>query len=350
MSALDLARQALLHRQGYTSAVGRFDMTRLHANELPELDDDCQWNRYPPPRPTELCERIGEQLGLPASSVLVTRGSNEGIDLLCRAFCEPGERIVTCSPTFGMYRVCAEVQGASEIDVPLDVDFDLDVDAIERAAQHPSVKLVFVCSPANPTGNHVSIERLRTLCDSLASQAVIVLDQAYIEFSDDGRLTDLLASYDNLVVLRTFSKAYGLAGLRCGAVLANTPIITLLDSLLAPYSTPIPTIEGVLEALSEPGLVRAQARLAEVQRQKRRLLRYLQQCPLVECIYPSDTNFLLIKSPKANALFQHVHDRGILIRSFMALPRLEQCVRITVGNEVETTQLIAAIEELCCDT
>ena len=349
MSVLQLARPELLGRSGYTAALGRFDVTRLHANELPSLDDDDSGlNRYPPPRPVTLTARLAEILGVHTDCLLVTRGSNEGIDLLVRAFCRSGiDSIITCSPTFGMYRVCAEVQGAGVLDVALDADFDLDVDAVTAAVSQSdrTAKVVFLCSPANPTGAHLSPERVERLCHNLKDKAIVVLDQAYIEFCDNGILAEWCNRFGNLAVLRTFSKAYGLAGLRCGILVANPAITGLLDSLLAPYSTPTPTIDGVLDALSPRGLERSSRRLKEIAIQKSRLKAFLDQSPLVERVYPSDSNFFLIQSPRAQELYDHLLSRDILVRSFINTDRLNNGLRITVGNRSENASLIDAFEE-----
>ena len=354
MSVLELARPELLGRRGYTAALGRFDLTRLHANELPVLDDsdDTGWNRYPPPRPVALTDRLSEVIGVPTNYLLVTRGSNEGIDLLVRAFCRAGvDSVVTCPPTFGMYEVCAEVQGARVIHTPLDIKFDLDVAAVTAAvdASNGTAKLVFLCSPANPTGAHLSNAKIETLCEAIADKAVVVLDQAYIEFCDNTDLLALCQRFDNLVVLRTFSKAYGLAGLRCGIAIANPLIIELLDSLLAPYSTPTPTIEGVLNALTPQNLKRGEQRLTEIASQKALLTTFLKQSPLVSRVFPSDSNFVLIQCTQAQALYDHIRDRGILIRSFVTTDRLENCLRITVGNNLENSKLFAAFKDFSHD-
>lgn len=352
MSVLNLARPHLVGRTGYTSALGRFDMTRLHANELPELDDDSGLNRYPPPRPLAVTERLGELLGMQTGQLLLTRGSNEGIDLLVRGFCrESIDSIVVCPPTFGMYEVCADVQGANVQHVALNADYQLDVEAIVNTvtASKGTAKLVFLCSPANPTGSHMAENSIERLCTQLKDTALIVLDQAYIEFSPTAPVPDLLARFDNLVVLRTFSKAYGLAGLRCGLVAASEPVIALLDSLLAPYSTPTPTIDGMLRALSDAALARSQQRIELVLEQKQRLSDFLEASPLVTRRYPSDSNFLLIDSPHAKRLYEHVFARNILIRSFFSTPRLEHSLRVTVGNADENTRLMRAFEEFSHD-
>ena len=355
MSVLNLARPELLGRSGYTAALGRFDLTRLHANELPDFNDgdDSGLNRYPPPRPVALTQRLGEVLEVPADYLLVTRGSNEGIDLLVRAFCRSGlDSVVTCPPTFGMYRVCAEVQGADVIEVPLDAQFDLDVDAVATNVKSSdnTAKLVFLCSPANPTGAHLSPARVESLCHALRNSAIVVLDQAYIEFCDNTNLLNLCNRFDNLVMLRTFSKAYGLAGLRCGVVIANPEVTGLLDSLLAPYSTPTPTIDGVLSALDRENLQRGAKRLAEIASQKAALRAFLERSPLVTRIYPSDSNFFLIQSPRAQELYDHLLERGILVRSFINTERLKNSLRITVGNHIENAKLFAAFEEISDDS
>lgn len=353
MSIAKLARPELLGRSGYQAALGRFDLIRLHANESPQWDAaaDEGLNRYPPPRPLELNTRLAEILNVNPEQLLVTRGSNEGIDLLVRTFCRSGvDQIITCPPTFGMYGICAQVQGAQELQIPLDDNYDLDSEAIIQAVsseQIQPVKLVFICSPANPTGNTISWQRIDNVCTALAGRALVVLDQAYIEFTTDASVRQHLAKHDNLVVLRTFSKAYGLAGLRCGFVLAQCSVIELLDSILAPYSVPTPTIEGVLAALTPASLLTLNQRLSVIQREKSRVAAALLKLPTVDNIYPSASNFLLVRMQDADKIHAALKESGILVRNFSSSPRLSNCLRITIGSPTENDQLLSELQALC---
>ncbi|NNF15828.1 MAG: histidinol-phosphate transaminase [Gammaproteobacteria bacterium] len=347
MSVLHLARPELLGRNGYQSALSRYDLVRLHANEMAHWDEDQShgWNRYPPARPLKLMNKLAQVLGTDANKLLLTRGSNEGIDLLVRAFCTAGQdRIATCSPTFGMYHICAQVQNAGHMDIPLDEDFDLDVDAL--CAIDESVKLVFLCSPGNPSGALLTPARIQKVCRALARRAIIVLDEAYLEFATEKSAADLIDTFPNLVILRTFSKAYGLAGLRCGLVMAGAEIIALLDTLLPPYATPTPTIEVMCTALTPANLDKIQQRIARVGAEKNRLEDYLQACPGVSRVYPSSANFILARFYEPEKTYEQLVAKGILVRRFDTDKRLAGCLRITVGNAEENQLVCEALQEM----
>ena len=263
MSVLDLARPEIRAMQPYSSA--RMEASGgdvfLNANEsawAPVGDDGLGCNRYPEPQPAALVDALAALYGVRREQLLVGRGSDEAIDLLVRAFCRAGrDAILIQPPTFGMYAVCARVQDAGVVEVPLAADFTLDVDAV-LAALTPAVKLVFICTPNNPTGQPVPRAAVERLAQALSGRALLVVDEAYVEFCDAGSVADLIDRYDNLAVLRTLSKAWALAGVRIGSLLANAEVIALLRRIMAPYPLPLPSVDAALLALS--GWGRANAR------------------------------------------------------------------------------------------
>jgi histidinol-phosphate aminotransferase len=247
---LSLARPDILTLKPYEHAVWDPAYERLHANENPwRATGDSSLaglNRYPECPPVELIARLAQVYGVNPTQLTVGRGSDEGIDLLCRAFCRAGvDSVIVCPPTFGFYKVAAKVQGANVIEVPLlkERNFALDRAAV-LAAWNPSVKMVFLCSPGNPTGNLLDANDMEALCADLDSKAIVVIDEAYMEFANRKSFVGLLDRYSNLVVLRTLSKAYALAGARIGSIIADADIIDLLNRVLPPYATPTSTVES----------------------------------------------------------------------------------------------------------
>ena len=255
MSVLDLARPEIRAMQPYSSARMEASGGRvlLNANEsawAPPGDHGLHCNRYPDPQPRELVDALAALYGVRPGQVLVGRGSDEAIDLLVRAFCRAGEDAIAIQPpTFGMYAVCAHVQGAQVLETPLADDFTLDVDAL-LAALTPAVKLVFVCTPNNPTGQLIAPAQLEQLAQALAGRALLVVDEAYLEFADAASAATLLDRHEHLAVLRTLSKAWALAGARIGTLLANEAVIGLLRRIMAPYPLPRPCIALAMEALA----------------------------------------------------------------------------------------------------
>src|SRR5690606_37428746 len=246
MKILELARPDIRALQPYQHASWEPSLERLHANEMPwRASGDTSvagLNRYPEPQPVELLTHLARLYGVAPENLLVGRGSDEGIDLIVRAFCRAErDSVIICPPTFGMYKVSARIQGAGVIEVPLlrERGFAFDTEGV-LAAWRDGVKIVFVCSPNNPTGNLIEHTTIEQLCQALADRALVVVDEAYIEFADAPSAVTLLGRYSNLVVLRTLSKAYALAGARCGALIAHPEIVSLLARVLTPYAIPEP--------------------------------------------------------------------------------------------------------------
>lgn len=350
MSVLDLARAEIRAIQPYSSARMEASGGRvmLNANEsawAPPGDHELACHRYPDPQPAALVEALARLYGVRASQVLVGRGSDEAIDLLVRAFCRAGQDAIAIQPpTFGMYAVSARIQNADVVTVALAADFTLDVDAV-IAAITPAVKLVFVCTPNNPTGQLVPQADVERLAQALAGRALLVVDEAYIEFSDAPSVAPLIDRYENLAVLRTLSKAWALAGARIGTLLANEEVIALLKRIMAPYPLPRPCVALALEALSEAGQVSARAHIATVRDERGRMARMLKHAPGVRQVLPSAANFLAVRFDDAGAIYQRLLDAGIVVRDVRRYPQLGDALRITVGTPEENDRVLDLLNQ-----
>ncbi len=349
-SPLALARPEIRELEPYSHAAWEPALERLHANELPwrsALDTTCAGlNRYPEPQPRALVEGLATLYGVTPAEVLVGRGSDEAIDLLTRAFCRAGEdSVLVCPPTFGMYSVAARIQGAGVVRVPL-LDaargFALDAPAV-LAHCDARVKLVYVCSPNNPTGNRVDEATLLHLADALAGRALLVVDEAYIEFSAAASLATRVASHPYLTVIRTLSKAHGLAGARCGTLIAAPEIVALLRKIIPPYAMTQPTIESVLAALEPRELEAARERVARIRAERARLASGLASLPGVVRVFPSEANFLLVEFQDAAVAFERARAAGLLVRDVRSQPGLGRHLRITVGTPDQNARLLAAL-------
>jgi histidinol-phosphate aminotransferase len=345
-----LARPEILELQAYEHALWDPRLERLHANELPWRqpadDSDAGLNRYPEPQPRALLERLAGLYQVPVESVLVSRGSDEGIDLLIRSFCRAGQdRIVICPPTFGMYGVCANIQGAQVVSVPLQAadGFSLDAGAVlQRCAQQ--IKLVFLCSPNNPTGNLLDTRAVMRLVSGLEGRAIVVVDEAYVEFAAAPSLAAQVLNFPHLIVLRTLSKAYALAGARCGALIADPGIVRLLRKVIQPYSIPQGTLEVALRSLEPAQLAIAGERVQLICSERRRLQDSLAALPSVRRAWHSDANFILVECHNPQDAMRRARSAGLLIRDVRSYPGLERCVRITVGDPAQNSRLLAALQ------
>ncbi len=347
-SVLDLARPDLRALRPYTP--GSYDpgFVRLNANEspwrLPGDPTERGLNIYPPPRPTMLRDALAEHYGMPATQLLVTRGSSEAIDVLIRGFCRAGrDQVLYCTPTFDMYRLYATIQGAEIVSVPLQKsgDFSVDPDRL-LAAVTQRTKIVFICSPNNPTGGSVEREVVEQVCRALAGKALVVIDEAYHEFAGHD-FRDMRERYEHVALLRTLSKYVALAGARCGTVIAAPEVIEFLGNVLPPYTFPTPSIELVIEALSPESLRVAEERITLIKRERQRLAQSLRDLPDVAHVYPSDANFVLIETRNGARFAEIARRAGILVRTFAAEPALTDCVRITVGRPEDNDRLLKAV-------
>lgn len=345
MSVLELARPEIRALQPYSSARMEASGGRvfLNANEsawAPPGDHDLACNRYPDPQPAPLIEALARLYGVQASQILVGRGSDEAIDLLVRAFCRAGQDAIAIPPpTFGMYAVSAQIQHAEVVTVPLAADFTLDVDAV-LAAVTPAVKLVFVCTPNNPTGQRVPLRDVTRLAQALSDRALLVVDEAYIEFSEAPSATSLLQQFDNLAVLRTLSKAWALAGARIGTLVANEAVVALLRRIMAPYPLPRPCVALALEALTDSGKAAAQAHIAVVREQRARMAQALADIPGVRDVLPSEANFLAVRFDDAGSVYRRLLGAGIVVRDIRRYPQLGDALRITIGQPQENDRVL----------
>ena len=350
MSVLDLARPELRTLAPYSSA--RMEAgsaaVMLNANESPwpSVGGSQSLNRYPDPQPAALRARLAQLYGVRDEQVLIGRGSDEAIDLLVRGFCRPGVDAVAISPpTFGMYAICARVQGAGVVSLPLDADFMLNVDALLGELPQ-TVKLVFVCSPNNPTGGLVPLSTIERLARALAGRALVIVDEAYIEFANTDTAATLLDGYQNLGVLRTLSKAWALAGARVGTLLANSEVIDLLRRIMPPYPLPTPSVQAALIALSDNGQRVMHERIATTVAERERMAAALAERPGVRTVYPSRANFLTVSLDDAADMYRALAAQGIVVRDVGHYPGLNGCLRFSVGTSEENTRLLAALTRI----
>lgn len=348
MSIVKLARPAIQAMQPYEAAIQVDNTVRLNANEAPQIGESQQFrrplNRYPEVRPRNLTNSLARRFGCDPSQLLVTRGSSEAIDLLMRTFCEAGKSsIVTLTPSFSMYWHYARIQGAKVIEVPTraDDDFRIDVEAIMSACTDES-KLIFICSPNNPTGASLSRADIVRILEARASKSAVVVDEAYIEFSEQDSVVDLIDTYPNLIVLRTLSKALGFAGARCGAVAGADDVISMLNAVQAPYALATPVIECVEDALQDEQLNLANEVVASLVKERRRVTSAVDNFDWVLKIWPSEANFFLIKVEDAEAVMGHCQRNNVLLRHFGG--DLSSCIRISVGSTSENDRLLAVLE------
>jgi len=361
MSALlDLLRPDLRGFAGYASARRSGTLPArvwLNANENPwpnPADPDAHCRRYPEPQPPALQTALAQLYGVGAEQLLIGRGSDEAIDLLVRALCRPGvDAVLSTPPVFGMYAVCARLQNAPLIEVPLrdgEAGFVTDVDAIAVAARHGKARLVFLCTPANPTGHSVPLDAIATLAHTLRGQAVVVVDEAYGEFSAQPSATTLLAAHRNIAVLRTLSKAHALAAARIGTLIADPELITVLRNCQAPYPLPTPCVELALAALAPGALAITRQRVAHVVAERERLRAALADCSGVRRVYPSQGNYLLLRFDHAEAAFARLLTAGIMVRDMRAQPQLGDALRISIGSPGENDLVLAALGASRVDT
>lgn len=348
-SVLDLARPELRELEAYRHAAWEPSLERLHANELPwrMFGDNSRsgLNRYPEPQPRALVDRLARLYDVDPSNVLIGRGSDEAIDLLVRAFCRAQrDSVMVFPPTFGMYEVAAHIQGAGVTAVPLEAACGFAPDVAHALDEwRPDTKLVFVCSPNNPTGNLVARATIERLCVALAGKALIVVDEAYVEFARAPSLVEWLGRFPHLVVLRTLSKAHGLAGARCGSLIGDPALVDLLRRMIPPFALAAPSIEAALHALDEPQRACSDARVELILRERERLASALTQARQVRKVWPSAANFLLVECHDAARVLQAGIDAGLLVRDVRAQPGLASALRMTVGSPEQNDRLIRAV-------
>jgi len=337
-----LLRDNIRKLKPYSSARDEFSgeaAVFLDANENPF---NAPYNRYPDPRQMELKRKIAPVKNVPVEKIFLGNGSDEPIDLLIRAFCSPGkENIVAIAPTYGMYRVAAEVNDVEILEAPLNADYTLSSKTVLDTIT-PMTKMVFLCSPNNPTGNALEKEVMLEIMNNF--NGLVIVDEAYIDFCPEKSLLPLLSENPNLVILQTFSKAWGMAGIRLGMAFAGQEIIDVLNRIKYPYNINILTQLKAMELIEMEKeksdwvkiLVSERAKLAEK----------LKEFPFVVKVFPSDANFLLVKTHDPRGIYDYLVDEKIIVRDRSGVALCEGSLRISVGSEIENQRLIEALEAL----
>lgn len=344
MNLNKLIRPAVNAMNSYSSARDEFesqdeDLVFLDANENPFSNG---LNRYPDPQQIQLKNKLTALKGLKPSQILCGNGSDEVLDLIFRAFCEPNkDAIITLTPTYGMYAVLANINGIQQQCVSLTADFQIDVPAVLNAIR-PNSKLLFICSPNNPSGNVMSRTAIKEILK--AFKGLVVIDEAYIDFTDTQSWLDHLSEYPNLVVTQTLSKAYGLAGIRLGICYASEEIIAVLNKIKPPYNINSLTQKAALTAISQQENTKQQ--LKTILDQRTELIKEFKKIAWIEKIYPTDANFILIRVDNANFRYEELKNKGIIVRNRTREDGCANCLRITVGTVEENKRLINTLNTL----
>ncbi len=342
MNINKLLRKNIQTLKPYSSARDEYTgeaMVFLDANENPFNEP---YNRYPDPLQKKLKEKISVLKDIPPKNIFLGNGSDEPIDLLIRAFCEPGvDNIVTINPTYGMYQVAADISGVELRKVSLNDNFELDTTKILYATSE-NTKLIFLCSPNNPTGNSLNKEAILNIVKSF--NGLVIIDEAYIDFAPEKSLLSELENYPNLVILQTFSKAWGMAGIRLGMAFASLEIIEILNKIKYPYNINILTQQKALELLEQKETVENWIKLLIAERNK--MAKLFSDFPFVIKVYPSDANFLLIKMHDANGIYNYLVETGIIVRDRSKIHLCENSLRITIGTPHENETLINTLKRL----
>lgn len=338
----ELLRPNIRDLKPYSSARDEFSgeaAVFLDANENPF---NAPFNRYPDPYQRELKKRIAGIKEVSAENIFLGNGSDEAIDIAIRAFCEPGkDNVVSISPTYGMYQVAADINNIEVKKVLLTPDFELDAEALLKAADEHT-KIIFLCSPNNPTGNCFSPQEVKKVLDGF--DGIVVLDEAYIDFAPDKSWLTKLTQYPNLIILQTFSKAWGMAGIRLGMAFAKDEIIKVFSKIKYPYNVNILTQQKALELLSDNDTM--QRWVKELLEERTRLTETLKTKDFVKKVYPTDANFVLIKTPEPKKIYNYLVARKIIVRDRSNVALCEGCLRITVGTPEENRELIEALDGL----
>ncbi len=299
-------------------------------------------NRYPDPYQTELKKKLSELKNIPGDQIFLGNGSDEAIDLLFRAFCRPGiDEVIILLPTYGMYEVCADLNDVQVKKVPLTNNFEIDTNEVLDETSKKT-KLIFICSPNNPSANLMDRRSIQTLLEN--TEGLIILDEAYIDFSEDPGFLEELNQYENLVILQTFSKAWGMAGLRLGMAFAHPDIIQVLNRIKYPYNISLLTQKAVSEALDN--IDKKDRYVQKVLEQRNVLIESLGRLTMVQNIYPSEANFILVKFDNARAVYTNLLEKGIIVRDRSGVMHCDNCLRITVGTSEENHLLLEMLNKI----
>lgn len=337
-----LLRKNIQNLKPYSSARDEYSgeaMVFLDANENPY---NHPYNRYPDPLQKALKQKISALKNIPPEKIFLGNGSDEPIDLLIRAFCETGiDNVISINPTYGMYQVAAEISGVELRKVSLTTQYELDSAAVLNAT-NVNTKLIFLCSPNNPTGNSLEKTAMVELIEKF--QGLVIVDEAYIDFAPGKSLLPDIENYPNLIILQTFSKAWGMAGIRLGMAFSSTEIIGILNKIKYPYNLNILTQQKALELLEEKETVENWVKLLIAEREK--MTELLKEFPFVIKVYPSDANFLLIKMYDAKGIYDYLVEKGIIVRDRSKVHLCENSLRITIGSSQENETLLSALKDL----
>lgn len=338
----NLVRKNVLKLKPYSSARDDFQgaaSVYLDANENPYTS---KFNRYPDPHQSKLKQKISKIKNIPTSQIFLGNGSDEPIDLLIRAFCEPEiDNVLIPQPTYGMYSVSAEINNVKIKPVKLTPDFDLDVESI-KAAWDDHTKIIFLCSPNNPSGNLLSFEKVKHIISEFAG--LVIVDEAYIDFTNYEGFVPLLNKYPNLVILQTLSKAWGLAAIRLGMCFASEEIVSVLNKIKPPYNISLLSQEAAEAALANESLKNDW--VAEILLERGKLIQQLRAVKIVKNIYPSDANFVLVKVENAKSVYSKLVTQGIILRDRSSVILCDDCLRITVGTPEENKLLLKELNSL----
>lgn len=337
-----LLRKNILTLKPYSSARDEYTGEAaifLDANENPFNEP---YSRYPDPRQNVLKEKISGIKAIAPERIFLGNGSDEAIDLLIRSFCSPGEdNIVTINPTYGMYRVAADINDISVTEVPLNKDFSLSSEAVIKAVGSKT-KIIFLCSPNNPTGNLLDKKEIEKIIASF--NGIVVVDEAYIDFCPEESMLKETDNYPNLVIIQTFSKAWGMAGIRLGMAFGNEEIIRVLNLIKYPYNLNILTQRKALELIDQEN--KKDEWVDTIIKERERMAEQLQKFPFVENVFPSDSNFLLVKTHDPKGIYEYLTEEQIIVRDRSGVSLCEGCLRISIGKNEENAALIKALERL----
>ena len=347
-----IVRPEVLRLKPYVPAKKITNTVRLNANESPfsvtDKAEAMSLNLYPDAVPYRIRSSVANYLGITEENCVVTRGSTEAIDILIRTFCSPrDDEIIIFPPTFEMYQFYAAIQGVNIVSVPLleNSNYQIDIDVFKSKLSKKS-KLTFLCSPSNPTGHSIDTSSIYQVCESLKDYGLLVLDGAYAEFSDKAVYREILNDFSNVVVLRTLSKAFGLAGSRCGALIGSNEICEYIMRVIPPYSFSKPSEQTVLESLTKKGIEKSKKNIKLILNERQYLENELKNLPHVKEVFPSDTNFILVRTTDAEHFCEQAKKSGFLLRNVGYQPTPNNCVRITVGTREQNQTLIRGLQDV----
>lgn len=342
MKLQELVRPNIVRLTPYSCARNEFNGMNAHvfldANENPY---NANLNRYPDPLQEDLKKEIAKVKGVPAEHIFLGNGSDEAIDLIYRIFCEPRvDNVVAIAPTYGMYEVCADINDVEYRPVLLDEDFQLDADKLLEACD-THTKVIWICSPNNPTGNLLERQQIEKVLTTF--QGIVVIDEAYSDFAQERPFRYELANYPNIIVLNTFSKAWACAAIRLGMAFASNDIISLFNKVKYPYNVNLLTQEKAIEILHSPSKI--QQWLSIITTERAHLLPAIGELPICQHVYPTDSNFFLVRVTDADGIYRYLVERGIIVRNRNRVALCGNCLRITVGTPQENCELLSALRQ-----